>query len=247
MNVDFKQLGLDEFINNDLYNQYLLILNQYIKALPIESYQAVLLGGSFAKGELSFSSDIDLIVIDESCKNHSEKSEYFQGIEFSLYFFNQSELSFLLSKEKQSFNRRISNFVYHSKVICSDIDLKDIFSLASLIYNSEVPLLSKEVKCEIISDLENFRSLAKHYFNNYDDFAFYYRFSFSITKLISFYFKLIRKPIPNWKSTKNSIIHLEFLNFLTNFFEVNSAKAKFESYLLILSFLEELAINYKLD
>lgn len=244
MTLSLKFLGLENKSNENIYIEYLEILNELIQKKEYENQSGIILCGSFAKGKLKLGSDIDLVVISNSVSEITINDIELRGIKISIISAKLQTLIKEIELEESKFIRRISHLLSSGIPLTQNEDSIKIISQASKIINSNLPILSKEELLEIQTFIKNNLNLAKDYFSRYDDLAFFTRFSFAIQEAIQIYFKLNKQIIPNWKWVSEYISNQDFSNYLHDFYTSSTKKEKYESFKKILNHLEKLMLNY---
>ncbi len=240
MNITLNFLDIDP--NDMIYKDYISVLNIF---LSNRDYDNVILCWSFAKKSLHKWSDIDLFVIDDSVTKLVQSKEVINGIEIDILKCSMSNLVQILNDEKNSYIRRISNFLSSWIPFNSITKFEELIALAQETVHYQLPKLAEEELMQIKEFIASSKTLAKSYFDSYSDLSFYTRISSAIQSIISNYFKLNKQVIPNWKSIDESIYIWVFKNELNQFYTWTTKVDKYNSFILLLDELELLLKNYR--
>lgn len=191
-----------------LFQKYEHALQLILKSMQ-KSAAHVFVFGSFARGELTPHSDLDILVVRKVGKPGHE-IRTMRGVTVEIVFTTREQLIRALRTEMKSHSRRTSSMLATSKLVYGDASLQLLIALAKRVYKKQVPALSAREKSEYKEYLQQLPRICKEYQQRGDALNLRLRLDAALQDLVSRYFHITRQPIPQHKLMSTKITDAVF-------------------------------------
>jgi hypothetical protein len=208
--VTLKQLGLEQYEDNERYQSYTDALTAFSDSRP-ESH--VFVTGSLIAGELHEHSDIDCYVIGDG-EQMAEYREERGGILINYVVTNVPALEQAIINERNTYYRLIAEAVSNWQRVKGDDSLDYLHDLARNVYNSPVPEISDEERESVKTLLDGTLDEVKKFRKSGKRLTSRLRANELFRDCINYYFKANGKLGPQWKDFEDAVDDPTFLKRL---------------------------------
>lgn len=220
--VELQDLHLD--VSGDMYDEYVEVLNKFLKEVDFST--GALLVGSFARGELTEESDIDLVILDERVDDHVEKRETKDGIEVHQIWISPKELRQELRQEQESNKRPFAQSIAEGRIIRGNKTLQEIHELAKRTLKAKIPTPSSAEVESTITFLEGQKDELPRLLEKGNKLGFYLRANHVVQNCLKYHFIAKNELWPSWKNLEDQLPEGKFKSLLRDFVNADSARQK---------------------
>lgn len=182
---------------------------QMIIAEKKKSATHIFVFGSFARGELTRHSDLDILVVRKIGKSGHEIRKI-SNVVVEIVTATHKYLLDELHTEIKSHSRRTSSMLATSKLVYGDASLQPLIVLAKRVYKKRPPALRIAEKEEYRNYLQNLPRICNEYTQRGDALNLRLRLDAAIQDLVARYFYIVRVPIPQHKLMSTKITDAVF-------------------------------------
>lgn len=162
---------------------------------------AVLIGGSYARGDLQAGSDLDFIVLtDSSVDYHCEKYHETEGILVEVLEIPYEYAANKIKADKKKRRRYLSGIISASKLVSGDKRKADLLiKRATSAYNAKVPAFTKKEREDLLFFLGNSPQKEQQLKAKNKPFAAQLRMNHKLATCLEIAFCLENKVVPHHK------------------------------------------------
>lgn len=225
--LSLDALGLGAYADNPLYKKFLSAVNYFLRDLTDPAITHVFVFGSFARGELTRHSDLDLLVVRKRPALRAHEIHTCHGITLEIVTSTREQLLRELHAEKKNHCCRTSSMLAHSRLLVGDSSLRNVLVLARRVLGTPPPALSAQEKAGYQEYIKRLPGICKAYFERGEELNAQLRIDAAIQDLVMRYFHIVRQPIPQYKLMNQKLADAPFKKFLSRALAATNVREKY--------------------